>query len=1075
MWWREVVLAVAWLGCAVQLCGSESLDLDLRTSSALQVNQVLSTLYAKGDMVQLKEIAEQVVQQNNTKVLQDLSFPSVFQYLGVAQYSLGDLEQATKTFELAVKVNENDSQSWVHLGNCYLYQKRLPEAVAALEVGVKQKGSDREDSLAQVKEMLEVGLRLGQLPDANSFDVAELPPKTRVELRRRTYEELEATTERLCCDEHTNLRLQSPELRVGFVSSDFAPVQVAYLGYPMTTGYPSIDYILSDSVATPAETSGRSFSEKLLLLPMHYIVNDHLQMLGHTLEGNRPRLSTYFDLDDNTFVFATFSNWQVGGLRDYESKIDPSVFSAWMEILARVPSSVMWFQGYFGHEGASTNLRAEAEAHGIKGDRLIFSPLDPWIDHTYRKRIADLILDTPLKNGHTTILDALCAGVPVVTLEGGQMSNRATSSALNALDLHDFTVNSIKEYVEVAVYLATHKHVLQKLRKKVEDNRLHYPLFDTAKYATKFEEAIKAAWQVKKSRLQAGTPTREMHLFPSTQSSAVLPRDFPVLSAKEDSSAEDEYVVRVKNALDTQQPIRLHIGGHVKSPDWWIVDANDGDIVDFIMYISNLYAFPDNSVDTIYSSHVLEHCTHGFGHELEHTLREWHRVLRPGGQLLVSVPNLFALATLFINESIPHQHRAWIMTVMYGGQIDQYDLHKVGFDEAILVAYLTQAGFCDFTRHDDFGLFDDSSILVVHDTPISLNIQAHACKYLRSLGALLCNIHPQCLTLRLVSMLSMLSMLPALELQRLTAAHDSGRDEPAVHPQLEELNQLSQATRQFGEMYSGSPDASRRSPKFLQRLFDPLDNKSDAECLFASDLWYSVPQPPGTEADLNPNYKGVLIAFEYKAPLNALPKRILSVKVFSNRKFHSKHLIGQTQVDLWTVSEWNISVSDVGVMMPAIANELDRPEGHDFQEDASLPLKKFGVSYKCTIGTNEKFYMGNKLKHAIKRELGDIHEVSFQSLARLAVLSSRVSRPNTQPKGDTGAEDEAATDSLVAQDPMGVEWATSSDYLPPITRYSTFDELMSANLTLEVSWILTRSTYVMFYVAVLTLSFGFYS
>ncbi|ETO85721.1 hypothetical protein F444_00654 [Phytophthora nicotianae P1976] len=597
MRWRDIVLAVVWLGCVARFCRAESLDLNLRTSSALQVNQVLRTLYTKGDMVQLKEIAEQVVQQNNSKVLQDLSFPSVFQYLGVAQYSLGDLEEATKTFELAVKVNENDAQSWVHLGTCYLCQKRLPEAVAALEVGVMQKGStkglnalvkarnwmadweDRDGSLTQVKEMLEEGLKLGQLPDLNAYDVVELPPKTIVELRRRVYEELETSTERLCCDERINLRLQAPELRIGFVSSDFgvhpvssllrgllallsssdhqtkvycfslldasswwsrnisrtvdfmislkgknsldaakiiqsheihvlvdlnghtlhsgisifthhpAPLQVAYLGYPMTTGYPSIDFVVSDGVATPAETSGGSFSEKLLLLPMHYIVNDHLQMLGHTLEGKRPRLSPYFDLDDNTFVFATFSNWQ---------KMDPSVFSAWMEILARVPSSVMWFQEYFGHEGAITNLRNEAEAHGINDNRLIFSSLDSWIDHTYRKRIADLILDTPLKNGHTTILDALCAGVPVITLEGDQMHNRASSSALNALDLHDLTVNSFKEYVEVAVYLATHKHVLQKLRKNVEDNRLHYPLFDTAKYATKFEEAIKVAWQVKK-------------------------------------------------------------------------------------------------------------------------------------------------------------------------------------------------------------------------------------------------------------------------------------------------------------------------------------------------------------------------------------------------------------------------------------------------------------------------------------------------------------------------------------------------------------------------------------------------
>lgn len=55
------------LGCLLQLSGAESFALDLRTSSALQVNQVLRNLYARGDMVQLKVIAEQVVQQNNTE------------------------------------------------------------------------------------------------------------------------------------------------------------------------------------------------------------------------------------------------------------------------------------------------------------------------------------------------------------------------------------------------------------------------------------------------------------------------------------------------------------------------------------------------------------------------------------------------------------------------------------------------------------------------------------------------------------------------------------------------------------------------------------------------------------------------------------------------------------------------------------------------------------------------------------------------------------------------------------------------------------------------------------------------
>lgn len=341
----------------------------------------------------------------------------------------------------------------------------------------------------------------------------------------------------------------------------------------------------------------------------------------------------------------------------------------------------------------------------------------------------------------------------------------------------------------------------------------------------------------------------------------------------------------------------------------------------------------------------------------------------------------------------------------------------------------------------------------------------------------------------------------------LTSAPNSTTTSPRTLNQ-ESWNQLSAATLEFGDLYGKSTQASpaKMSPKFLRTMFDPLvENKSESECLFRVRIsgiqcrnlqgrklsgksdpfvefyWddeeeQSPYATPVIKADLNPNYKGVLIAFEYKATLNLLPKKYLVAKVFTNRKFQSKTMIGCAKVDLWTVatgpvhhdhhligcdngrivfncymeqcSEWNISVSDVGVMMPAIANELDRPEGHDFQEDASLPLKKFAVSYKCTIGTSETFYMGNVLKHAEKRAMSEINDVSFQSLARLAVLSSRVSRPNSQqlPPSD----EDAFSDPLVAEDPVGVQWTSATDSLPAITRYSTFDELMSATLTLEV-------------------------
>jgi hypothetical protein len=55
------------LGCLLPMARAQNLGLDLRSSSALQVNQVLRSLYAKGDMVQLHEVAKQVVLQNSSE------------------------------------------------------------------------------------------------------------------------------------------------------------------------------------------------------------------------------------------------------------------------------------------------------------------------------------------------------------------------------------------------------------------------------------------------------------------------------------------------------------------------------------------------------------------------------------------------------------------------------------------------------------------------------------------------------------------------------------------------------------------------------------------------------------------------------------------------------------------------------------------------------------------------------------------------------------------------------------------------------------------------------------------------
>lgn len=69
-----------------------------------------------------------------------------------------------------------------------------------------------------------------------------------------------------------------------------------------------------------------------------------------------------------------------------------------------------------------------------------------------------------------------------------------------------------------------------------------------------------------------------------------------------------------------------------------------------------------------------------------------------------------------------------IMRMMFGGQTDQHDQHKVGFDTDILVSYLHAAGYCNMTQVDNFGLFDDTSTMRYKGVPISLNVQSSVCK-----------------------------------------------------------------------------------------------------------------------------------------------------------------------------------------------------------------------------------------------------------------------------------------------------------------------------------------------------------
>jgi len=168
---------------------------------------------------------------------------------------------------------------------------------------------------------------------------------------------------------------------------------------------------------------------------------------------------------------------------------------------------------------------------------------------------------------------------------------------------------------------------------------------------------------------------------------------------------------------------KLHIGGKVRVDGWELLNAMPADYVDHLGDARDLSRFADASFDEIYASHIVEHFD--YSGELENTLREWHRVLKPQGRLGISVPDLDVLARLFIQrDKLSFDQRFMVMRMMFGGHANEYDHHKVGLSDDLLTGYLMLAGFSQVGRVEGFAICDDASRMIFAGVPISLNVVA---------------------------------------------------------------------------------------------------------------------------------------------------------------------------------------------------------------------------------------------------------------------------------------------------------------------------------------------------------------
>jgi predicted SAM-dependent methyltransferase len=173
--------------------------------------------------------------------------------------------------------------------------------------------------------------------------------------------------------------------------------------------------------------------------------------------------------------------------------------------------------------------------------------------------------------------------------------------------------------------------------------------------------------------------------------------------------------------------MKLHLGcGKRFIPGFIHVDAVDYPHVDHVTTIDNLSFIADDSVALIYNCHVLEHFKR---RDVDRVLREWRRILKPGGILRISVPDFAALAEVYRRTG----QLELVMGALFGRQDYLYNIHYNVFDFASLRNALTQAGLSDVRRYDwretEHAAIDDYAQAYVphmdkeHGTLISLNVE----------------------------------------------------------------------------------------------------------------------------------------------------------------------------------------------------------------------------------------------------------------------------------------------------------------------------------------------------------------
>lgn len=267
--------------------------------------------------------------------------------------------------------------------------------------------------------------------------------------------------------------------RLAGFSRRLAPVQATWLGYPNTTGVPTIDVRLIDATTDPPG------SETLATERLVRIAGCFLCYQARPGDPSPHPRGGAVHLDA-PITFGSFNRI---------SKISDQAAALWARVLHALPASRLLLKARVQSDALRAAYAAKFAPHGIDPNRIHFSPYAP-DHHTHLASYndIDIALDSFPYNGTTTTCEALWMGVPVLSIAGDTHRARVGASLLAAAGFPAMVAHDEDHFVRVATQLASDRTALRNIKASMRDTVRQSVLCDADGYAARFAAALRSIW-----------------------------------------------------------------------------------------------------------------------------------------------------------------------------------------------------------------------------------------------------------------------------------------------------------------------------------------------------------------------------------------------------------------------------------------------------------------------------------------------------------------------------------------------------------------------------------------------------